>query len=435
MKKLLILAAIFASTLLISCEKNTNDKDGNIVVGGGSFEDPNKVLLSFFSATRMPEYDTWVINDSEAVASDFEGVSAALAAIAESEEDKDDSEKSGRKISLVFPNLKEIPDFAMLGVDYEVYDEETDDFYYDVFTQIDFSEYNVDALVSVSAPAAESVGIYAFVRSYNLSTLDFPKVTTVDYGAFLYCSSIASLSSAEFPELETIEGSAFNLCKSLTSVDLAKVTAVGDNAFELCEKLSSVALNSAESIGTAAFKGCQLLADASFPEAVTIGQSAFSSCLGLISVDLPAATLVGKWAFNNCDVLESVNMPSAVNIGIQAFYSCSSLRSIELPAVESIYSGAFYSSALEVASFPSVTYIASDVFRDCNSLTELSLATNSDTLLETVDVTAFGGKYVSDRTDTTEVDLTIGSANSDYVDGNELTVGKFNSEFKSIALL
>ncbi|MFI3268360.1 MAG: leucine-rich repeat protein, partial [Rikenellaceae bacterium] len=61
-----------------------------------------------------------------------------------------------------------------------------------------------------------------------------------------------------------------------------------------------------------------------------IGDNAFSNDGSLESVSLPNAKTIGESAFNFCTNLESVSVPAAETIGECAFNCCTSLESVEL---------------------------------------------------------------------------------------------------------
>ncbi|MFI3289762.1 MAG: fimbrillin family protein [Rikenellaceae bacterium] len=168
--------------------------------------------LDYFSATSYPiSTDIWTISDSSATTDDFAGLSAAIEALA----------GSGREISLIFSNLTAIPDFAIFGTS-------------------SFSDtYNSTALVSVSAPLAESVGQYAFYNCSALVELDFPVATTIYTFAFAYCASLPELY---FPSVAILENHCFRNCTSLTTANFPEATNVRTYIFFSCSSLTDLSL-------------------------------------------------------------------------------------------------------------------------------------------------------------------------------------------------
>ncbi len=443
MRKLLIFTALLASLTLYSCSEDIAD-DGTIDSSG--FVDSSVVYLSSFSASKIPDYDDWVINDTEADTDDFEGLSAAINALAE----------SGREITLSFPQIDSIPSFAIFGVE-----------------EIDYYNFNSEVVVGVSAAKAVAIGDHAFALCLNLSSLDFPEVDSISDNAFVYGSSITSVTSTQFPKLTTL-GGAFSLCSGITEVDLPSVTFLGNKAFGSCTSLTDVSLDAvtlvgewafnsctaletidlpaAEVVGYGAFNACSALTAAYLPETVTlakwafyfctaldtvelpkattIGDQAFYSCSALASLSLPEVAYVGYGAFYSCSALSSISLPVATEVGYESFRSCESLTSIELPALTILNSGMFYdSAALSSISLPAVTIINTNAFYNCSSLTALEVATDTDVILGTVVNTAFTS------VDTSAIALTIGSANSESVDGSTLNIGGVKSEFASISVI
>ncbi|MDA7838884.1 leucine-rich repeat domain-containing protein [bacterium] len=118
-------------------------------------------------------------------------------------------------------------------------------------------------------------------------------VTTIEYGAFKGCSSLASVT---FPEtLTSIDNYAFFWCKSLASVTFGDALhTIGYRAFFWCSSLASVAFGDGlQTIGEQAFCGLgSSLASVVFPDGLqTIGNSAFSGCTSLIIFCRPGLTI------------------------------------------------------------------------------------------------------------------------------------------------
>lgn len=163
---------------------------------GDLSSDDSECTLSSLSATSYPDSDKWVILDeSVSSATDFAGMSAAIAALA----------SSGRQISLEFPLLQSFPACAISG------------------TTASDSSCTSKVVVSISAAVAESIGSAAFYSCESLESVSFPSVTSVDAWAFHQCTA---LKTASFPSLTTIGGAAFYKCTALASLELATADGV-----------------------------------------------------------------------------------------------------------------------------------------------------------------------------------------------------------------
>ena len=255
-------------------------------------------------------------------------------------------------------------------------------------------------------------------------------VTSIRYGAFEGCSSLASVVIPS--SVTSIEDDAFYNCSSLASVVIPNsVTSIGKYAFSGCSSLLAYRLNSGytayvydvgNSIKTAnipekityegndytvtsirygAFEGCSSLASVVIPSSVTsIEDDAFYNCSSLASVVIPnSVTSIGKYAFSGCssllayrlnsdytayvydagDSIKTANIPEKItyegkdytitSIGDYAFYGCSSLASVVIPSsVTSIGSNAFLgcSSLYSVTVGSGVQSIAASAFTDFN---------------------------------------------------------------------
>jgi hypothetical protein len=120
----------------------------------------------------------------------------------------------------------------------------------------------------------------------GLTTYSIPStVTTIGYGAFEYCTTLASV---EIPgSVTVIEENAFHLCIALTSIVIpGSVTTIGKDAFYLCTAATSITFQSPSSlttIGTSAFGSCSKVETVTYEGSVddwennvTQGDSAFA---------------------------------------------------------------------------------------------------------------------------------------------------------------
>ena len=241
-----------------------------------------------------------------------------------------------------------------------------------------------------------------YPRGRNQRTYIIPSsVTSIRSGAFLGCSSLASVTIP--PSVASIDGSAFSGCSSLTSVTIppsvtsirwgafsgcssltsiiipSSITSIENSTFGRCSSLTSITIpSSVTSIGDTAFLGCSSLTNITIPSSVTsIGDRAFEDCISLTSITIPSSvTSIGNMAFSDCRSLRSITIPSSVtSIGTSMFIRCSSLTNITIPSsVTSIGSSAFYFSGLTSVTIPSsVTTIGDWAFACCYNLTSVTI--------------------------------------------------------------
>ena len=233
------------------------------------------------------------------------------------------------------------------------------------------------------------IGNLTFYGCSNLRFVTIPKgVTSIGNGAFSGCSGLTSITIPE--GVTSIECSAFEECSSLTSVTIPKgVTSVESSVFEDCSNLTSVTIpKGVTSIGASAFEGCSGLTSVTIPNGVTtIGESAFSGCSALTSVTIPkGVTSIGYYAFSGCSALTSVTIPEGVTtIEYSVFEGCLCLMSVTIPeGVTTIGSSAFRdcSSLTSVRIPKEVISIGNYAFSGCSGLTSVTI--NSNTLLSKV---------------------------------------------------
>lgn len=324
----------------------------------------NSYTISEINANNIPIGDTWTITDetievySRLEDNGYAELCAALAA----------ANDEGRKISIVFPNLTVIDQYAF---------------------------YSVENLISVEAPNVKSINPMAFFKCYALTSVNMPEVEEVEGSAFFSCSALANvnmpkvekvggsafeecglLKSIDMPNIDSIEQYAF--CKSgLESIELPNITNIAENVFLSCSNLKTIKFDNVEVIEQSAF-GSSAVENIYIPKVRTIGYSAFSDTK-LESIDLPELTTLGEGAFGNCSALKNISMPKVETIDDLAFHSCSGLVSIELPSVISIGETVFGScKALESITLPKVTSIGSSSFSFCTALKSIYLTTDSE---------------------------------------------------------
>ena len=163
-------------------------------------------------------------------------------------------------------------------------------------------------------------------------------VTSIGWGAFMYCDSLTSVSIGD--SVTSIGNYAFYNCSSLTSVSIGdSVTSIGGWAFNNCTSLTSITVDKNNTAykdidGNLYSKDGKTIiqyaigkTDTNFtiPDSVTsIDYYAFAYCTSLTSVVIgDSVWSIGSDAFSNCSSLTSVVIPDSVtSIGSYAFNYC-----------------------------------------------------------------------------------------------------------------
>lgn len=140
----------------------------------------------------------------------------------------------------------------------------------------------------------------AFQDCTNLRSIDLSKITNINAGAFLRCSSLAI--ELNCPYLQTIGENSFQESGITKIVDLGQLSSIvghpingGMGAFRQCTSLTEVTLpTTLTSIGRSAFSGCSALTTLNgfdFSNITHIGSSAFEGCISL-SLDVVNLPLI-----------------------------------------------------------------------------------------------------------------------------------------------
>lgn len=205
--------------------------------------------------------------------------------------------------------------------------------------------------------------------------------------------------------VKTIDNYAFKYTK-IKSLDLSgtNVTAIGTQAFEFASTTEVTLPIKCTTLGSKAFKSSSIeKIDLSHVTTFTTG-SQFEDCTQLEEVTLGAlVTSVGSGIFKGCTKLTKVTLSDGFNVskltdGASMFENCTSLTTIQLPDsltkvpnsmfkgcknlatieswgdVDSIGSSAFESTALTSVSIKSVTSLGGTAFKNCASLTSVTLS-------------------------------------------------------------
>lgn len=100
---------------------------------------------------------------------------------------------------------------------------------------------NCTSVVSVSLPAAKTIGKWAFMQCSKLATVSLPEATTLGASAFSSCSALTSVT---IPKATSLPSQCLYNCTSLQKIDLPAVTSISDSVFMVDRKLTAVILRS-----------------------------------------------------------------------------------------------------------------------------------------------------------------------------------------------
>ena len=143
---------------------------------------------------------------------------------------------------------------------------------------------NCTGLTSVTIPyCLTTIREHAFEGCTSLTDVVLPEpLTSIGIHAFSKCSSLTSI---EIPDNVTMLGGyAFSECSSLTTVKLSKrLNAINDHTFYICRKLTSIVIpDQVGSIGYAAFQSCSSMTSVVLGNGVTrLEDKAFRGCYAL----------------------------------------------------------------------------------------------------------------------------------------------------------
>lgn len=200
--------------------------------------------------------------------------------------------------------------------------------------------------------------------------------------------------------VENIADDAFAGCTNLYSVEFenneTSLKVFPAELFKGCTRLANsgdknlVIPNGLEKISKYCFKGCTSLCVVDFSKCASlkeIGDSAFEGCTNLselTSFENTAVTTIASEAFVGTAISEKIKFPNTLTlIGDRAFSGCKKLYNIDLSKLSngeelSIGVGAFADSELKSITFPETyTVLTRGVFKNCQSLTEITLGSSN----------------------------------------------------------
>ena len=266
------------------------------------------------------------------------------------------------------------------------------------------------SLTSVTIPnSVKSIGDYAFSDCTSLTSVTIPNsVTSIGSNAFYNTAYYNDESNWNNGALY-ISDCLINIIDDFDSTTDYTIKGgtriIACSAFGDCTNLKSVTIpDSVKNIGSYAFSGCASLTSITIPNSVTsIGVYAFSGCASLTSITIPnSVKSIGSYAFDNCSNLKSVNyngtkakwksISGYSNVsqiikctdGIYANSNTIIINSVkyrlndDYTAQVISYSGTPENITIsECVSYESYTFkvtsIGSSAFKDCTSLTSVTI--------------------------------------------------------------
>lgn len=203
----------------------------------------------------------------------------------------------------------------------------------------------------------EAISNHAFSGT-GLKEIELPEgLTTLDYNAFSYCTSLSSVKI--HGKVERISPYSFYKCSNLQKVELAEgIKFIDNQAFYYCDCLQSINFpstltsignesfretdlreinipGSVENIGNYAFYRNKNLKKLTFGEGLAnIGANAFSACESIDSIVCPSTLrTIGDATFSGCKNLKQISLNEGlVSINSYAFSGCTGLTDIVLPS-------------------------------------------------------------------------------------------------------
>jgi hypothetical protein len=285
-------------------------------------------------------------------------------------------------------------------------------------------------LTTIFLPKCLEIDYAAFRECKGLQAIDLPVCSSVKENAFKRCYN---LSQVNIPECGYVDYDAFDMCINLSQIDLPKCTTLRNSAFMYCSKLESISLPMCQSIEGLVFQECITLSEIDLPMCTYISGATFNSCSNLTTVKLPILASTSQWwgngVFLRCPNLSQLYIGSTYGVvvpylnmfnnantklqsGIGSIYvnvdnydsyinatGWSSLSSLFVSVGDTLLSfsngvvsgtttvlyahnqeGLNYKTYLGISSaditevnLPECKYIGRNAFRDCTSLSQVSL--------------------------------------------------------------
>ena len=229
-------------------------------------------------------------------------------------------------------------------------------------------------LTSITIPnGVTEIGSYAFSDCSGLTSITIPNgVTKIGGWAFQKCSGLTSVTIGS--GVTNIGSNAFQLCSALTYLEiLCSPTSIGSVAFSSCKNIKELVYD-CDSI-TILFNGQKSIEKVSLKENVKyIPDNAFSGCTGLTSVNfLCSPTSIGTDIFKDCNSIRELVYNSETVTPLFAGYTSieeltlkENIRTVE----DHAFAGCTGLTSINVFCTP--TTLGEDIFKDCNSIKEVT---------------------------------------------------------------
>lgn len=162
----------------------------------------------------------------------------------------------------------------------------------------DYAFQSCKSLLGLSCPSLEVLGNYVFSMTTSFQRLIAPNLTSIGGTALGY----TRITSISFPKLTTIGVAAFTTCSALTSVSLPLLTSIPQSAFRYCSSLSTASFNAVSYISQSAFAGCHRL---------TSLYILSTSVVGLGNINAFSSTPIAGYT-NATGVLGSIYVPASL---------------------------------------------------------------------------------------------------------------------------
>ncbi len=314
--------------------------------------------------------------------------------------------------------------------------------------------------VTLNSTGALQIGTYAFADSGLTEITIPKGTKSVGTYVFSNCTDLEKVTVADGTQALTLDKYCFQKCTSLKSIDLpGRVTAISDYTFYGCESLESVTLNKVKTIGNGAFSGCYALKSVILPDTVTtINGSAFLNCSSLKSItipekctsigsnvfagcrnllffsvhpdnkkyevqsgaliekgnvnkiialpaaatdgvlEIPEGTVLGAYALNGLHNLTAVVLPDGITEIPDYAFASADIETLVIPeSVTTIGANAFADAKIKYIHIPAaVTTIGNYAFQNCENLTTVTFAENSE--LKYLGNYAFSGSGITEIT-------------------------------------